>query len=564
MTDPAANALIAPSMVLGPRDERGPLSTKVVSVSIGLVTLGYILYYVGQGLWIEALANLPLVVAAALSFVFVRRQQSRLAAHTIILACNLAVFIGKSRFGEAVHLENYYWTTAALGILLFLPRRPLDALLAVAQPLCFMFIAAHVPLHLVDEVVRIPDETLQRINQWTHSAPFNALFIALVIHIVGERRHQARIHEANRGIEREHARARLLRDVALIANEAQGLMSALQQAAPLLATALSGDTSSVELLPALPTPPPRSVSFETRHGMPRLLVPITAGAPAERVVAAIVVSGRRLEPPDADRRADLTSIARQLSLVAERLHAQDELARTHAKMITSAKMAALGVMAGGIAHEINNPLAVLQGYAARIRRAIGEPDASRRIEEAVSHVHDTIARISRIVAGLRAFARDSEADPIEPSSVAAILADTLALSSERFKSRGVVLDVTTVDAELRCDCRATQICQVLINLLNNAFDAVEAAPQRPDGKRIAVRVEADGAWICFEVRDNGPGVPEAIRERLFEPFFTTKPVGRGTGLGLSISKGIVESHGGTLGVESGEWGSAFVVRLPRH
>jgi C4-dicarboxylate-specific signal transduction histidine kinase len=564
MTDLAANALIAPSAVLGPRDERGCTSTKVVSVSIGLITLGYVLYYVGQGLWGEALANLPLVVAAALAFLFVRRRKSRLAAHTILLACNLAVFVGKSRYGEAVHVENYYWTTAALGILLFLPRHPRDALFAIAQPPFFMLLARHVPIHMLGEVASLPDETLRSINQWTHSAPFNALFMALVIHIVGERRHQARINEANRGIEREHARARLLRDVALIANEAQGLMSALQQAAPLLAAALSGDTWSVELPAALPKPAPRVVTFETRQGMRRLLVPIVAGAPAERVVAAIVVAGRQLEAPDADRRADLASIARQLSLVAERLHAQDELARTHAKMITSAKMAALGVMAGGIAHEINNPLAVLQGYAARIRRAIGEPDASQRIDEAVSHVNDTIARISRIVAGLRAFARDSAADPIESSSVAAILADTLALSSERLRSRGVVLDVRPVEAGLRCDCRATQICQVLINLLNNAFDAVEAAPPRPDGKRIAVHAEADGAWVCFEVRDNGPGIPAAIRERLFEPFFTTKPVGRGTGLGLSISKGIVESHGGTLAVESGEWGSAFVVRLPRH
>src|SRR5262249_5589574 len=99
-------------------------------------------------------------------------------------------------------------------------------------------------------------------------------------------------------------------------------------------------------------------------------------------------------------------------------------------------------------------------------------------------------------------------------------------------------------------------------LLNNAFDAVEAAP-RPEGKRVTVGARDGGDVVVFEVRDNGPGIPEEARERVLEPFFTTKAVGRGTGLGLSISKGIVESHGGGLAFETGASGTRFVATIPK-
>lgn len=135
--------------------------------------------------------------------------------------------------------------------------------------------------------------------------------------------------------------------------------------------------------------------------------------------------------------------------------------------------------------------------------------------------------------------------------------DTLALCAERFRSRGVELRIDQlVDDPL--ECRSVQISQVLLNLLNNSYDAVQGEP----GAWVAIAVAREGSDALFSVTDSGPGIPEAVAARMLEPFFTTKDVGEGTGLGLSIAKGIVEDHGGHLKFDTNTPTTRFYFRIP--
>lgn len=231
-----------------------------------------------------------------------------------------------------------------------------------------------------------------------------------------------------------------------------------------------------------------------------------------------------------------------------------------AKLVTTSKLAALGEMAGGIAHEINTPLTVIQGRAGQIRRmleeGVGDPTT---LATFAGRIEATVKRIARIVHGLRSFARQADQDPIESVPVAGIVAEALDLCRERFRSHGVALRHESIDDSLRVSCRPTQISQVLLNLLSNAFDAVENTPE----KWVALTVGLQDDHVELSVEDSGPGVPPDQRELIFQPFFTTKPVGQGTGLGLSISLGILQEQGGTLFLDEHSPHTRFVVSLPQ-
>jgi C4-dicarboxylate-specific signal transduction histidine kinase len=246
--------------------------------------------------------------------------------------------------------------------------------------------------------------------------------------------------------------------------------------------------------------------------------------------------------------------------IAERERAERELALSRQSAIFSAKMAALGEMSGNIAHEINNPLAAIllrSEHLGRLTRA-GQLDVDD-VAKTGRNIEATVHRIRGIVDALRAFARDVERDPMRPESVRQIVNDTLELCAKRFRQRAVALDVSPIPEDLRIECRAVQISQVLLNLLGNAYDAVEAQERR----RIRIMVEADAARVRIAVLDSGPGIPVHVRGRIMEPFFTTKGVGQGTGLGLSVSSGIAELHGGQLALDPASPETRFVLTLPR-
>lgn len=231
---------------------------------------------------------------------------------------------------------------------------------------------------------------------------------------------------------------------------------------------------------------------------------------------------------------------------------------TERQMIQSSQLATLGEMAGGVAHEINNPLTIVQGKAAILLRQVakGSPDMAFLTKE-LQNIVRTTERIAKIVKGLRSFSRDSNDDPMIETSAAQIIEEVLDLSRERFKNHDVELRLN-IGAEAKIPCRSTQIGQILMNLLNNGHDAI----LHSDIRWVEIATEVKGDFFYFHVTDSGHGIPAEVAARMMQPFFTTKEVGKGTGLGLSISLGIAKDHGGTLFYDGTHPHTRFTLCIP--
>lgn len=245
--------------------------------------------------------------------------------------------------------------------------------------------------------------------------------------------------------------------------------------------------------------------------------------------------------------------------IKKELH--DELEASRMSQIAVAKMASLGEMAGGVAHEINTPLAIIKLRLEHLGERIEEQDYEEKdVVAALAIVTKTADRIAKIVNGLRLFSRDGSHGPTRPTPLIPIVEDTLSFCRERFKTHGIelIFEINEGDADTVIECRSVEISQVLLNLLNNSFDAVQLLAE----KWVKIRISSHDSGVEIRVEDSGPGIPRAIQDRLMEPFFTTKEIGKGTGLGLSISRGILQSHGGSLSIDNSGKNTCFVMSLP--
>ncbi|QDK37726.1 sensor histidine kinase [Bdellovibrio sp. NC01] len=237
---------------------------------------------------------------------------------------------------------------------------------------------------------------------------------------------------------------------------------------------------------------------------------------------------------------------------------QEELLAQTARAEYSAKLASLGEMAGGIAHEINTPLNVILLSVEQQLDLLQDAEINKTLmREAIEKVQSTTNRIAAIVRGLRTFARDGAKDPIEVVPVDTLIETTLSLCLEKFKLNDIELRRPQA-SHLTVHCRPVQISQVLLNLLNNAFEAIRELPQ----KWIAIEVRDLGSSVEIRITDSGHGIPEDIHHEIFRPFYTTKEIGKGTGLGLSISRGLIEAHHGKLFIDSTNPNTSFVIQLP--
>jgi signal transduction histidine kinase len=228
-------------------------------------------------------------------------------------------------------------------------------------------------------------------------------------------------------------------------------------------------------------------------------------------------------------------------------------------MHENTRLASLGEMASGVAHEINNPLAIIVGTAEKVKRMLHDPVKSKEQIDAEMDKLITIAfRAGKISSGLLTFSRDAKNDPFQACQTGHLLQETLNLCQERFKAHHVELKINHFP-DIEMECREGQIIQVLLNLLNNAFDAVRTLPDK--WVQLDLNITPDGQ-VQISVMDSGQGIPVEIADRLMDPFFTTKAIGQGTGLGLSISRGIIASHHGTLTLDRKSSNTRFVVQLP--
>lgn len=247
-----------------------------------------------------------------------------------------------------------------------------------------------------------------------------------------------------------------------------------------------------------------------------------------------------------------------LSDVTDKKNQQQIIENERIKLIQTSKMASLGVMAGGVAHEINNPLAIIMGKADRLLNAEDSVLTPEYVKGHVVKIEQMTSRIAKIIKGLRSFSRNSDKDPFSEFTIQSLLDDTLEFCRERFNNHSVKFS-TNGDLSPTVLGRPTELSQVILNLLNNAFDAIQDQPQ----KWIKIESENNLDWVKIKIIDSGHGIPKEIADRLMEPFFTTKSVGKGTGLGLSISKGIIEDHHGHFYLDSTGSNTCFVIELPR-
>ncbi len=230
---------------------------------------------------------------------------------------------------------------------------------------------------------------------------------------------------------------------------------------------------------------------------------------------------------------------------------------TQMQLIHSAKMSSLGEMAGGIAHEINNPLTIIIGRVEIMQtQLLAKCFTANSLHSELVKVEETARRIAKIIGGLRSFSRNSEGDQMELIGIAVIVDDVLALCREKLRVASIDLRLVG-KLDFNLVCRPYQIAQILMNLILNSVDAV--LPQ--DDKWIEISVFCEHNRATIKVVDSGKGISADIVDKIMLPFFTTKGVGKGTGLGLSISKGLAEEHEGTLEYVKSQY-TTFAVTLP--
>ena len=240
----------------------------------------------------------------------------------------------------------------------------------------------------------------------------------------------------------------------------------------------------------------------------------------------------------------------------------NNLVSTRQQLAQAVKMSALGEMAGGVAHEINTPLATIQLSAEHLKETLeGDYKGKEALFENLEIILQTIDRIAKIVSGLRSFARDSSKDVFVDAQVCKLVEDTVSLCKEKFHMHGVDLNVQDTKAKnnLLISCRPAEISQVILNLLMNAYDAVKNLPE----KWVRIEVKDLESTVEIAIIDSGAGIAPQVQEKMMQPFFTTKEVGAGTGLGLSISSGIVKQHDGELFYDSQSKNTKFVLRFKK-
>jgi len=218
-----------------------------------------------------------------------------------------------------------------------------------------------------------------------------------------------------------------------------------------------------------------------------------------------------------------------------------------ASMANSSRLATLGEMAGGVAHEINNPLAILMMLCKIIIKASKkEPVDIALIQSEADKMIKTVTRIGNIVTGLLTFSRDSSNDPKFKESLGEIVGRALDLCSARLKTAGISLEIEPIDPHISILCRKVEITQALLNVINNAQDALVESEE----KSIWIKVNRAPGQIKLIVENTGPQIPDQIKDKIFEPFYTTKPIGKGVGLGLSTSRSILSANEGRLDFEN--------------
>lgn len=258
----------------------------------------------------------------------------------------------------------------------------------------------------------------------------------------------------------------------------------------------------------------------------------------------------------------LQALSRQVMAQMELRRGKFKFQDQQASLIHKTKLASLGEMAASIAHEINNPLTIINGNVGLLRRILvhaqdlNHPKANQYLDS----IEKTVHRIDKIIRGLKAMSRDGFNDPFEMVDLAGTIINANSLMREKFRYHGIEIRENVPTRGAWLECRSVQVEQIIINLLSNAFDAIRDLPE----KWVDISIFDDGLNWVIRITDSGAGIPEGMQNKIMQPFFTTKQLYQGTGLGLSISKAIAEDHGGSLELDPIAKNTCFVLTLPKN
>ena len=247
--------------------------------------------------------------------------------------------------------------------------------------------------------------------------------------------------------------------------------------------------------------------------------------------------------------------------ITQRKKDEELIVKQQAQIVSQSKLSSLGEMAGGIAHEINNPLCIISTSSYMIKKELKKKNIDiLTILNTLNGIDQTIERISKIIIGLKNISRDPIDEDFETTSISEIIQDATSLCVEKYKSRGIDFSVKYAahTKDIIFPCMRIQISQVLINLISNAGEAIESLTN----KWINIQIQKNENNLEIRVSNSGPKIPKDIRDKIFRPFFTTKPVGKGTGLGLSLSNSIALKHNGSLEIDDSHPNTCFKLTLP--
>lgn len=235
--------------------------------------------------------------------------------------------------------------------------------------------------------------------------------------------------------------------------------------------------------------------------------------------------------------------------------AEEEMARQRDRLHQAEKLSAMGSLLAGVAHELNNPLAILVAQSTLLVETSPDPNQRRRAER----IHAAAERAGRIVKSFLAMARQKP-EKREQVAVNPLIGSTIDMLAYGLRSHGIRVETRLDPAGPTVIADSDFLGQVIANLVVNAQHALA---EQPEPRRIVLTTRSGPDSVVIEVGDNGPGVPAHLREKIFEPYFTTKPTGVGTGIGLSISKSVISAHGGTIALDTAAGGGAlFTITLP--
>jgi C4-dicarboxylate-specific signal transduction histidine kinase len=290
-------------------------------------------------------------------------------------------------------------------------------------------------------------------------------------------------------------------------------------------------------------------------------------------IAKLVDATRNMSTGDLNYRIkeipkdEIGKLAVALNQMAEKLQritvSRDKLRKTQAQLIQASKLASIGELAAGIAHELNQPLMVIRTGIQMIERSISKKriDLNSILEDMKLFDRNT-NRMVKIISHLRTFSRQSNTD-FEPININQVIEDALSMITEQLRVRNITLSTTYSPNLFKIHGNGNQLEQVILNLLTNARDAIE--DKNDNARKITINTENsdDGSTVNIYIKDSGKGISSDAIEHIFNPFYTTKEVGKGTGLGLSISYGIIKDHHGEIFVlQTGNSGTTFGISLP--